>query len=59
MRTTRDFDGLKISPNIPKDWNAVTVERNYRGSKLLISIKNGGDSFGGGLIYSLLNGKSK
>lgn len=39
---TRDFDGLIISPNIPKDWKEVAVVRHYRGNKLLIEIENCG-----------------
>lgn len=36
-----DFDGLKIAPCIPSDWNKVSVEREFRGVRYLISYERG------------------
>jgi len=37
-----DFDGLKIDPCIPEDWEEFTVKRFFRGSTYEILIKNPG-----------------
>lgn len=34
-----DFDGLKISPCLPKAWGNVSVERSFRGARYNISIR--------------------
>ena len=34
-----DFDGLKISPCLPKAWENVSVERSFRGARYNISIR--------------------
>ena len=33
------FDGLKIDPKLPSQWNAIQVERDYQGKKFNISIE--------------------
>jgi len=35
-----DFDGLKIEPSIPRDWDGYTVIRQYRGDTYRIKVKN-------------------
>lgn len=35
-----DFYGLHISPSIPADWDGFTVEKDFRGSRLSIEVKN-------------------
>ena len=35
-----DFDGLKIDPSIPKDWDGFTAVRKFRGATYNIAIKN-------------------
>ncbi|GIQ67509.1 glycosyl transferase [Xylanibacillus composti] len=35
-----DFDGLKIDPCIPKDWEGYTITRVFRGDTLNIAVKN-------------------
>ena len=33
-------DGLVISPSIPSEWDGFTIEKDFRGKKLFIEIKN-------------------
>jgi cellobiose phosphorylase len=35
-----DFNGLRIDPCIPPEWEEFTVERDFRGSRLHISVHN-------------------
>lgn len=35
-----DFDGLKVNPCIPQDWDGFTVTRQYRGNTYVIQVKN-------------------
>ena len=35
-----DFDGLRIDPCIPPEWDGYTVVRRFRGSKLHITVNN-------------------
>lgn len=35
-----DFDGLKIDPSIPSDWDGFTAVRKFRGATYNITIKN-------------------
>ena len=35
-----DYDGLKVDPCIPKDWDGYTITRWYRGSNYIINVKN-------------------
>ncbi|MCH5256834.1 MAG: N,N'-diacetylchitobiose phosphorylase [Lachnospiraceae bacterium] len=37
-----DFDGLKLSPSIPKNWDYFEVEKDFRGNHLHIVVKNPG-----------------
>ena len=37
-----DYDGLKISPCIPDDWNGYTVRRRFRGTQYEITVKRTG-----------------
>ncbi len=36
-----DFDGLKIQPCLPSEWQEVKVERDFRGARYLISYARG------------------
>jgi len=36
------WDGLEINPCLPKEWDNVTINREFRGCKYNIAIKNGG-----------------
>lgn len=36
-----DFDGLKISPCLPTEWDEIQVEREFRGANYLISYRRG------------------
>ncbi|MDE5866702.1 MAG: N,N'-diacetylchitobiose phosphorylase, partial [Lachnospiraceae bacterium] len=35
-----DFYGLKVAPSIPKEWESLEIEKDFRGSHLHIVIKN-------------------
>lgn len=35
-----DFDGLKIAPAIPKEWDGFEIDKDFRGSHLHITIHN-------------------
>lgn len=35
-----DFDGIKISPSIPSEWEEFKMEKDFRGRKLNIQVKN-------------------
>lgn len=35
-----DFDGLKIDPSIPHEWDGMKVSRQYRGATYNITVKN-------------------
>ncbi|MCC8192063.1 MAG: glycosyl transferase [Ruminococcus sp.] len=35
-----DYDGLKIDPSIPKDWDGFTAVRKFRGAEYSITVKN-------------------
>ena len=37
-----DFDGLKIDPSIPSNWDGFTATRLFRGAQYNITIKNPG-----------------
>ena len=51
---TREFNGLRIAPCIPENWKCVKVERNYRGSRLNITVNN----LGGKSVSLLIDGLS-
>ena len=35
-----DFCGIKIEPSIPKEWDYVEIEKDFRGNHLHIIIRN-------------------
>lgn len=35
-----DIHGLRIAPSIPKEWEEITIDKDFRGAKLHIVIKN-------------------
>ena len=35
-----DFDGLKLDPSIPHEWDGFTATRQFRGAKYNITVKN-------------------
>ena len=35
-----DFYGLHLSPSVPADWDGLTIEKDFRGKKLVIEVKN-------------------
>lgn len=35
-----DFGGLKIAPSIPKEWDGFELQKDFRGCKLHITVKN-------------------
>ncbi|MBO5031032.1 MAG: N,N'-diacetylchitobiose phosphorylase [Lachnospiraceae bacterium] len=42
-----DFNGLKVAPAIPKDWEGFEIEKDFRGSHLHIVVKNPGHAESG------------
>ena len=51
-----DTDGLVISPSIPPEWDGFTIEKQFRGKKLSIDIKNP-DHVESGVAEIILNGE--
>ena len=37
-----DFDGLRIDPSIPKEWESFEIEKDFRGKHLHIVVNNPG-----------------
>jgi cellobiose phosphorylase len=35
-----EYEGLRLDPCVPKDWKGFTVERQFRGKKVSIEIRN-------------------
>jgi cellobiose phosphorylase len=35
-----DFNGLKLSPSVPKEWKSFTMKKSFRGKKLNITVEN-------------------
>ena len=35
-----DLDGLRLAPAIPREWDAFTIEKDFRGKKLHIRVEN-------------------
>ena len=35
-----DAGGIKISPAIPSDWKGFTMEKTFRGKRLIITVEN-------------------
>jgi len=46
-----DANGLRIEPSIPDSWDNVKIEKNFRGKKIIINIKNNGSQCGYKEIY--------
>jgi len=51
-----DFQGLRIAPSIPKEWDAFEIEKDFRGSHLHIKICNP-EHKESGFVKMLVNGK--
>ncbi len=49
-------NGLVISPSIPSDWSEFSIEKNFRGKKLYINVKNP-DNVQSGVKSLVLNGR--
>ncbi|KAA3634912.1 MAG: glycosyl transferase [Bacteroidetes bacterium] len=52
-----DYDGLKIDPCIPADWDGFTIERTFRGNRYKIKIQNP-DGVSKGIRQVTLNGQT-
>ena len=52
-----DADGLHICPSIPSDWDNFTIEKNFRGKHLSITIQNP-NHVQSGVSLLTLNGKN-
>ncbi|MDE6625178.1 MAG: N,N'-diacetylchitobiose phosphorylase [Lachnospiraceae bacterium] len=50
-----DFDGLKIDPSISSEWKEFTMDKDFRGKKLHITVKNP-DGKESGVTKVTLNG---
>ena len=51
-----DFNGLKIAPSIPKEWDGFEIEKEFRGCHLHIVVKNPNHSESG-CAKMIVNGK--
>ncbi|MCQ2500827.1 MAG: N,N'-diacetylchitobiose phosphorylase, partial [Lachnospiraceae bacterium] len=51
-----DLGGITLSPSIPASWDGLTIEKIFRGKKLMITVKNE-DHKESGVKTILLNGK--
>lgn len=51
-----DYDGLKIDPCVPSSWKEFKIERNFRGRKLNIIVKNP-EGIEKGVKFIVINGK--
>ena len=36
-----DFDGLKLAPCLPSEWENATIERSFRGARYIIQFRKG------------------
>ena len=52
-----DFNGLRIAPSIPSDWKEITIDKDFRGKKLHIIVKNP-DGAESGFKSMTLNGET-
>jgi cellobiose phosphorylase len=50
------YDGLRLAPCFPADWEQVIVERQYRGAKYIIAIQNPNHT-GQGVRQVMVDGK--
>ena len=51
-------EGILISPAIPSEWDGFTMEKNFRGKKLKITVDNGAHREGHPSRY-ILNGEER
>lgn len=51
-----DPQGLRLAPSIPKEWEEITIDKEFRGTKLHIVVKNAGRRESG-YKSLVLNGK--
>ncbi|MGC8771301.1 MAG: GH36-type glycosyl hydrolase domain-containing protein [Brevinematia bacterium] len=51
-----DYDGLRIDPCVPSSWKEFKIERNFRGKKLNIIVKNP-EGIEKGVKFIVINGK--
>ncbi len=51
-----DLGGLRIEPSIPKEWEELTIDKDFRGKELHITIKNPNHKESGCKSF-MLNGK--
>ena len=52
-----DLDGIKLAPAVSSDWKEFTIDKNFRGKKLHITVKNP-DGKESGFTSMTVNGKS-
>lgn len=50
-----DFEGIRMNPAIPSDWKEITMDKDFRGKKLHITVKNP-DGKESGVTKLTLNG---
>ena len=53
-----DPNGLRVAPSIPSAWKEITMEKVFRGKKLIITVKNP-DGAEGGYKEFYVNGVKK
>ena len=51
-----DFYGLRIAPSVPAEWESFEIEKDFRGSRLHIRVRNEGHAESG-CVKLLVNGK--
>lgn len=52
-----DFNGIRIAPSIPKDWERLTINKTFRGKRLRITVENPGKKESGFTEF-YVNGES-
>jgi len=52
------YDGLKIDPSIPKNWDGFTLTRQFRGAEYKITVKNP-DGVSKGVVKMTVDGAEK
>ena len=52
-----DFNGIRIAPSIPKDWERLTINKTFRGKRLRITVENPGKKESG-FTELYVNGES-
>lgn len=52
-----DYDGLKLDPSIPKEWDGFTATRKFRGDTFNITVKNP-DHVSKGVVSVTVDGKA-